>query len=57
MKCPVCGNEEFVEVDSFLMGAVEVEGRDTNKYYGCTKCNLILQFNEELVKKALEKKN
>ncbi len=56
MKCPICGNEEFIEVDSFLKGAVLVEGKDTNKYYACTKCNLVLQFNEDLVKKALNKK-
>lgn len=56
MKCPICGNEEFIEVDSFLKGAVLVEGKDTNKYYACTKCNLVLQFNEDLVKEALNKK-
>ena len=56
MKCPLCGNEEFVEVGSFLKGATDVWGIDTNKYFGCTRCHLILTFNEHLTNKAIEEK-
>ena len=50
IKCPVCGNEEMIEVQSPLIDIVEVSGFDRSKYYGCTQCSLILQFNEHLVK-------
>ena len=57
MKCPICGNEEFVEVESFLKSATDVWGTDTNKYYGCTHCHVILTFNEQLVNKAIDNKS
>lgn len=54
MKCPLCGNEEFVEVGSFLKRATDVWGIDTNKYFGCTQCHLILTFNKQLINRAID---
>ena len=56
MKCPICGNEEFIKVQSPLWGTVEVVGKDTSTYYGCSCCNLILQFNKDLVKTSSKSK-
>ena len=57
MKCPICGNEEFVAVDSFLLDATEVWGNDTNEYYGCTQCHLILTFNKQLINRVIDVKS
>ena len=55
IKCPICGNEEFVSIGSPYYEVLGDGRVDTSgSHYGCTKCGLVLVFDDLLVRRSLD---
>ena len=50
IKCPICGNEEFVKIEKPYHEGFETYIEDYTTYYGCTNCEYILRFGKGLAK-------
>ena len=58
IKCPVCGNQEFISVEEPIYiangdGSIRTNG----EFYACTSCGLTLLFNTSAASRSTEKLN
>ena len=53
IKCPICGNEEFVKIEKPYHEGFETYIDDYTEYYGCTNCEYILRFGKGLAKRVM----
>lgn len=51
-KCPICGNNDFVQLKR-QENAVNWDVLSETNVYGCTKCHFLLQFSETAVNQIL----
>ena len=49
IKCPICGNKDFITIKEESDARCNFAIEDKNLLLGCTKCHLILNFNEYAV--------
>ena len=49
IKCPVCGNEEFVLIDVPYRVGMETYIEDYTEYYACSECGLIYRFAKGII--------
>ena len=54
IKCPVCGNNDFITIKDESDARCNFAVEDKNLLLGCTKCHLILNFNEYAVGLSLK---
>lgn len=48
IKCPVCGNEEFIPIEKPYREGFETYIQDYTQYYLCSECGLVLRFAKGL---------
>ena len=49
IKCPVCGNEEFVLIDPPYEMGMDTYILEHTEYYACSECGLIYRFAKGIV--------
>ena len=49
IKCPVCGNEEYVLIDVPYRMGMDTYIEDYTEYYACSECGLIFRFAKGIV--------
>ncbi len=55
IKCPVCGNNEFVKIDKPYREGMDTYIEDHTQYCACSKCGLVLRFAKQLVDALFER--
>ena len=55
IKCPVCGNNEFVKIDRPYKEGMDTYIEDYTQYCACSKCGLVLRFAKQLVDQLFER--
>ena len=55
VKCPVCGNEEFIEIGQPYHCGMDTYIDDMTSYFACSLCGLVLRFAPEIVQGLLER--
>lgn len=54
IKCPVCGNEDFLEIEPPYYCGMDTYIEDCTEYYACSNCGLVLRFAKGVVDRKLE---
>ena len=49
IKCPVCGNEEFVLIDPPYEMGMDTYILEHTEYYACSECGLIYRFAKGII--------
>ena len=58
LKCPICGNEEFVDIENpFRIVNGDGDIRTSATMCACTKCGLMLVFSQESAYQSMSKLN
>ena len=54
IKCPVCGNGEFLKIEPPYHCGMDTYIQEYTKYFACLKCGLVLRFAKDIVDNAIE---
>ena len=54
IKCPICGNTEFIEINTPYRTGMDTYIEDYTSYFACTNCGLVLRFAKQLADSAIE---
>ena len=53
IKCPICGKEEFVEIEKPYSEGLDTYIKDNTNYFLCLNCGLVLRFYKKEAERIL----